>query len=109
MPKAKTRKKAGRVATASVRNTAVTSQPAVERSTPTTPARTPQRGTTGAAGIQSVIMPGMVALGCLGMAFTFAVFSADPNRLLFAGLAAVMAVMWSVSFGVRLRKVLQRR
>ena len=54
-------------------------------------------------------MPGMVALGCLGMAFTFVVFSSDPNRLLFAGLAAVMAVMWSVSFGVRLRKVLQRR
>jgi hypothetical protein len=66
-------------------------------------------GATGAAGIQSLIMPGMVALGCLGMAFTFAVFSTDPNRLLFAGLAAIMAIMWSVSFGVRLRKILRRR
>jgi hypothetical protein len=59
--------------------------------------------------MQTVIMPGMVALGCVGMAFTFAVFSSDPNRLLFAGLAMVMAIMWSVSFGVRLRKILQRR
>lgn len=59
--------------------------------------------------MQSVIMPGMVALGCLGMAFTFTVFSTDPNRLLFAGLAAIMAIMWAVSFGVRLRKIIQRR
>jgi hypothetical protein len=59
--------------------------------------------------MQTVIMPGMVALGCLGMAFTFVAFSSDPNRLLFAGLAVVMAIMWSVSFGVRLRKILQRR
>ena len=54
-------------------------------------------------------MPGMVALGCLGMAITFAIFSTDPNRMLFAGLAAIMAVMWSVSFGIRLRKIVQQR
>jgi len=106
MPKAKTRKKAGRVATASVRNTVVKSQPTVEKPTPAPPTRARQRAT---AGVQSLIMPGMVALGCLGMAFTFVAFSSDPNRLLFAGLAMVMAVMWSVSFGVRLRKILQRR
>jgi hypothetical protein len=63
----------------------------------------------GASGVQGMIMPALVALGCWGMAFSFAVFSTDANHLLFAGMAALMAIMWSVSCGVRLRKVLQRR
>jgi len=57
--------------------------------------------------ISGMIMPGMVALGCWGMAFTFTVFSTDPNRLLFGGMAALMALMWSVSFGMRVRKILR--
>ena len=56
-----------------------------------------------------MIMPAMVALGCWGMAFTFAVFSTDPNRLLFAGMAGLMALMWSVSFGMRARKVFRQK
>jgi hypothetical protein len=107
MPKTKTRKKAG--STVSVKNTAVTRQPTVEKPTPVSTTRARQIGKARTPGMQTVIMPGMVALGCVGMAFTFAVFSSDPNRLLFAGLAMVMAIMWSVSFGVRLRKILQRR
>jgi hypothetical protein len=105
MPKAKTRKKAGQAG----RNTAIKSQPVLEKSAPASPINARQRGTAGTPGVQSVIMPGMVALGCLGMAFTFFAFSSDPNRLLFAGLAVIMAIMWSVSFGVRLRKIVQRR
>lgn len=61
------------------------------------------------ANISGMIMPGMVALGCWGMAFTFTVFSTDPNRLLFGGMAALMALMWSVSFGMRVRKVLRQK
>ncbi|HEV2653817.1 MAG TPA: hypothetical protein VGT82_02620 [Ktedonobacteraceae bacterium] len=107
MPKTKTRKKAG--STPSVKNTALTRQPVVERPTPVPATGARQLGKAKNPGMQSILMPGMVALGCLGMAFTFVAFSSDPNRLLFAGIAAVMAVMWSVSFGVRLRKILQRR
>jgi hypothetical protein len=56
-----------------------------------------------------LIMPAMVALGCWGMTFTFVVFSTDPNRLLFGGMAALMAIMWSVSFGIRARNVLRQK
>src|SRR5450631_1527780 len=61
------------------------------------------------ANISGMIMPGMVALGCWGMAFTFTVFSTDPNRLLFGGMAALMGLMWSVSFGMRVRKVVRQK
>jgi hypothetical protein len=54
-------------------------------------------------------MSAMVAIGCLGFAFTFIVFSNDPNRYIFGGMAALMAVMWFVSFGMRLRKWQQKR
>ena len=66
--------------------------------------------TTGSASMMSLIMPAMVALGCWGMAFTFTVLSTtDPNHLLFGGMAALMALMWSVSFGIRVRKVLRQK
>ncbi len=64
---------------------------------------------TGATGMVGLLMPAMVALGCWGMAFTFAVFSTDSNHLLFGGMAALMAIMWSVSFGIRVRKVLRQK
>jgi hypothetical protein len=51
----------------------------------------------------------MVVLGCWGLAIFFVVFSADPNRLLFAGIAVLMALMWSFSLGLRLRKMMQRK
>lgn len=57
------------------------------------------------AGPQSLIMPSMVALGSWGMAFSFAYFYNDPNRLLFAGIAALMALLWSYSVYIRIRKL----
>jgi hypothetical protein len=52
-------------------------------------------------------MPGMVALGCWGLAFSFLFFSKEANHTLFGAMAALMAVMWSVMFYMRWRK--QRR
>lgn len=115
MPKAQGRKKSSavrnssRVATASGKNTANTANTALTRETSVErqiPIRQTRPTNTGVAGM---IMPGMVALGCWGMAFTFTVFSTDPNRLLFGGMAALMALMWSVSFGMRVRKVLRQK
>jgi hypothetical protein len=54
-------------------------------------------------------MTALVALGCWGMAISFAFFSADPNHYLFAGMAVLMALIWSFSFGLRVRKVMQQR
>jgi hypothetical protein len=48
----------------------------------------------------------MVTLGCWGMAFSFFVFSSDANHVLFAGMAALMALLWTFSVGVRVRKLL---
>ena len=50
-------------------------------------------------------MPSMVALGCWGMAFSFVYFYNDPNHLLFAGVATVMALLWSFSVYTRIRKL----
>jgi len=51
----------------------------------------------------------MVALGCWGMALSFFVFSRDPNHLLYAGMAVLMALLWTVSVGLRVRKLLMLR
>lgn len=58
---------------------------------------------------QSLIMPGMVALGCWLMAFTLFFLSTDPNRNLFGGMAMLMAALWTFSFGTRARKLLLLR
>jgi hypothetical protein len=63
----------------------------------------------GMRGPQSLIFPGMVAVGCWGMAFSFFVFSRDPNHALFAAMAVLIALLWSFSFGMRLRKLLLLR
>ncbi len=108
MPKTSARKKSSaarngqRVATTTSKTITETSGAGVSRQQ----AR-PAAGTT--TSVMSLIMPGMVALGCWGMAFTFTVFSTDPNRLLFGAMAALMALMWSVSFGIRARKVLRQK
>jgi hypothetical protein len=57
------------------------------------------------AGPQSLILPGMVALGCWGMAFSFAYFYNDPNHMIFAAMAALMALLWSYSVFARIRKM----
>ncbi len=62
-------------------------------------------GSPRAAGPQSLILPSMVALGCWGMAISFAYFYNDPNHLLFAGMAALMALLWTYSVYMRIRKL----
>jgi hypothetical protein len=59
-----------------------------------------------ARGPERLIWPVMVTLGCWGMAFSFLVFSKDVNHVLFAGMAALMALFWTLSVGVRVRKLL---
>jgi len=61
------------------------------------------------SGPQNLVVPALVALACWGMVGYFLLLSADPNHLLFAGLAGLMALLWSFSVSVRLRKLLQRR
>jgi len=63
----------------------------------------------GVRGPQSLIWPVMVALGCWGMAFSFLVFSKDVNHVLFAGMAALIALLWTFSVWVRIRKLLLRQ
>lgn len=57
------------------------------------------------AGPQSFILPAMVALGCWGMAFSFAYFYNDPNHMIFAAMASLMALLWSYSVFARIRKL----
>jgi hypothetical protein len=63
------------------------------------------RGAKGMSSYQGLLMPGLVALGCWGLAISFAFFSTDPNRLIWGGMAALMGVMWSFSLWRRLRKL----
>ncbi|TMB86002.1 MAG: hypothetical protein E6J44_07225 [Chloroflexi bacterium] len=63
----------------------------------------------GVRGPQSLIIPGMVALGCWGMAFSFLVLTTESNHILFGGMAVLMALLWTFSFGMRLRKLLLLR
>ncbi|HET9922063.1 MAG TPA: hypothetical protein VFQ30_19675 [Ktedonobacteraceae bacterium] len=60
-------------------------------------------------GVQSLVFPAMVALGCWGMAVSFAFFYNDPNHFLYGGMAALLALLWTFSFAVRVRKMMQQR
>jgi len=51
----------------------------------------------------------MVALGCWGMVIYFLFLSSETNHILFGGMAVLMALLWSFSFGIRVRKLLQQR
>ena len=57
-------------------------------------------------GPQSLIFPGRVMLGCWLMAFTLFFLDTEPNHALFGGMAILMALLWTFSFGVRVRKLL---
>ena len=88
MPKTRARKKSStaytrqRIATVQGKNTGLANGTGVSGQAGV------QTRSTGGTTLVGLIMPGMVALGCWGMAFTFTVFSNDPNRLLFGGMAA---------------------
>ena len=43
------------------------------------------------------------------MAYTLVFLTNDPNRYLIGGLAVLMALLWTFSFGVRVRKLLIQR
>ena len=54
----------------------------------------------------SLLMPALVALGCWGMAVSFIFFSTYADRNIFGGMAVLMALMWSFSFALRVRKMM---
>jgi hypothetical protein len=58
------------------------------------------------SGPQSLIFPAMVASGCWLMAYTLVFLTNDLNRYIFGGMAVLMALLWTFSFGVRVRKLL---
>jgi hypothetical protein len=60
----------------------------------------------GVAGPQSLIFPAMIAAGCWLMAYTLIFLTNDTNRYLIGGLAVLMALLWTFSFGMRVRKLL---
>jgi hypothetical protein len=60
-------------------------------------------------GPESLIFPAMVALGCWGMVVYFLFLTGEANHILFGGMAVLMALLWTFSFGVRVRKLLQQR
>jgi hypothetical protein len=60
-------------------------------------------------GPRSLVMPALVALGCWGLAFVFTVFSSEPNHILFGAMAALLALLWTFSVAVRVRKLLLLR
>ena len=64
---------------------------------------------TRVVGSQSLVFPAMVALGCWGMAFTLAYFYADPNRFLFAGMAALMGLFWTYNVYARYTRMRKMR
>lgn len=103
MPKTQKRKKGtaqkssiGTVKSASVQNSV---QPATE----TAALRRPPASSFGTT--QSLIWPALVSLGCWGLAASFLFFSNDPNHILFGALVVIMALLWTFSFVVRVRKV----
>jgi hypothetical protein len=58
------------------------------------------------SGPQKLIFPAMVALGCWLMAYTLIFLTSDSNRYIIGGMAVLMALLWTFSFGVRVRKLL---
>src|SRR5258708_38075459 len=51
------------------------------------------------SGPQSLILPGMVALGCWLMAYTLMFLTTDPNPFIFGGLAALIALLLPFKLG----------
>ena len=103
MAKSKTRGKRRKASLASAQPIVKAEIPVTQR--PVAPARAINKSNS----MSGMIMPAMVALGCWGLALSFTFFTTEQNHLLFGGIAALMAVMWSVSLGLRVQKARQRR
>jgi hypothetical protein len=67
------------------------------------------RSTNPVQGTQGMMMSALVALGCWGLAAYYTFIMNDSNHFLFGGFAAVLALLWSFSFGLRVRRWLQKR
>ncbi len=105
MPKAKTRKR--RTASNGTKGgRAEAFSPSVSVTPAADPKRVYQRGRV--PSVQNLVTAAFVALGCWGFAFTFAFLTNDPNRYLFGGLAALLALMWTINFAVRFRQWRQK-
>lgn len=64
----------------------------------------------GSSSWQNLVFPVMVALGAWGMAVSFVFFyTADPNHNLYAGMAGAIALIWTFSAVLRIRKTLEAR
>jgi hypothetical protein len=60
-------------------------------------------------GPESLIFPAMVALGCWGIVIYFLFLTNEANHILFGGMAVLMALLWTFSFGTRVQKLLQQK
>jgi hypothetical protein len=60
-------------------------------------------------GPESLIIPAMVALGSWGLVIYFLFLTGEANHILFGGMAVLMALLWTFSFGIRIRKLLLQR
>ncbi len=60
-------------------------------------------------GTQGMMMSALVALGCWGLAAYYTFIMNDSNHFLFGGFAAALALLWSFSFGLRVRRWQQKR
>ncbi len=60
-------------------------------------------------GPQSLIFPAMIAAGCWLMAYTLIYLTNDTNRYVLGVMAVLMALLWTFSFAMRVRKLLLLR
>jgi hypothetical protein len=112
MPKTKVRKKR----TGSVRSVRVhagqTAHSSSQQNTGTVPITTTQpvrRAVPKQPSFMNLVMAAMVALGCWGFAISYIFFTTNPDRYALGGLAILLALTWSVYFGIRLRTWQRRR
>lgn len=107
MPKGKAQKryKGGTPTTQEARRTTKTQEDATQaRQAGRVTSQSVLAGKNRAGATQALVMSGMVAVGCWGLAFTFIFLTTTQNHVLLGGMIAVMAVMWSFSFALRTRK-----
>jgi hypothetical protein len=60
-------------------------------------------------GVQSLLWPLFAALAFWALAASFYFFLNDPDHILYAFMAVLVALLWSFSFSVRLRRLLQQK
>jgi hypothetical protein len=107
MPKAKSRKRGKAKSNTTAKTLRVAQTDASASAVSPVKSQALQRWAS--SGTQGLVMAGMVALGCWGMAVSFIFFTTDPNRYAYGGIAVLMALMWSSMFGIRLRKSMQQK